>query len=222
MLSNVTGIQQIEASVSDTELLAELRAAFDAKVRRGIFKPVARFAPAGDEGADRLQDAICQTWETYRRSAIEKRRLLPDAVLVHCCRLRVIDLERRFVHGNYSRRNQDVFSTPARRKGDVELVHMLGADDPAMAQPGSPNPTRDMVSSMDLRAWLSGLSEPDCRVLLGRLVGETLGETAATVGLSVCGVFRRARHLGSVLAERAGVVIEAGKSPRQSAATAVA
>jgi hypothetical protein len=56
------------ARVLDENLL---RIQFDKKVRNGTFNPVARRLPA-DIAEERLQDAVCQTFEAYRRYALEK------------------------------------------------------------------------------------------------------------------------------------------------------
>jgi predicted RNA polymerase sigma factor len=81
------------AQVLDGNLL---RVQFDKKVRHGIFNPVARRLPV-DIAEERLQDAICQTFEMYRRYALEKGKILPDAILVHYCRLRAVDPGRHFI-----------------------------------------------------------------------------------------------------------------------------
>ena len=59
------------ARVLDENLL---RVQFDKKVRHGIFNPVARRLPA-DITEERLQDAICQTFEMYRLRAREGKVL---------------------------------------------------------------------------------------------------------------------------------------------------
>ena len=39
----------------------EIRSSFDQKVRKGLFRPVARWI-TGPDAEDRLQDGICQTY----------------------------------------------------------------------------------------------------------------------------------------------------------------
>jgi len=51
----------------NNEVQVELRRTFGHKVRKGIFKPVARFLPKHPDPEDRLQDAVWQTWAMYRR-----------------------------------------------------------------------------------------------------------------------------------------------------------
>ena len=69
---------------------SEVRKSFDEKVRRGIFRPVARHLPESIR-EERLHDAVCQTFKMYQRYA-RRGTLLPDAILVHSCR------QRRYMH----------------------------------------------------------------------------------------------------------------------------
>jgi hypothetical protein len=68
--------------------LQQARSTFDHHVRQGIFRPVARHLY--DDNEDRLQDAVCQTWEMYRRYA-ERGQELEPAILLHACRLTAQD-----------------------------------------------------------------------------------------------------------------------------------
>ena len=43
---------------------------------RPVMRSVANIASA----EDRLQDAICQTWETYRRNALDEDVIMDDAL----------------------------------------------------------------------------------------------------------------------------------------------
>lgn len=72
----------------------QVRSTFDEKLKRGMFEPVARWI-TGLDAEDRLQDGICQTYEMYARYAVEKDKVLDDGILVHSCRLRLVDLGRR-------------------------------------------------------------------------------------------------------------------------------
>ena len=65
-------------------------------MKRGIFSPVARHITNLADAEDRLQEAVCMTFEMAARYA-ERGQVLNDAILVHSCRLRAVDLGRRFV-----------------------------------------------------------------------------------------------------------------------------
>ena len=74
---------------------AEINSLFTDKVRRGIFKPVARHLTDEATAEDRLQSAICMTWLMFARYAAERNVVLSDGILVHSCRQRAVDLDRR-------------------------------------------------------------------------------------------------------------------------------
>jgi hypothetical protein len=50
----------------------EINERFTAKVRRGVFRPVARHLTNLAEAEDRLSDAIAQVWWMYRCYAVER------------------------------------------------------------------------------------------------------------------------------------------------------
>src|SRR5277367_4593725 len=105
-----------------TTIPTDLRAAFDAKVRRGIFDPVARFLPE-DVQEDRLQDAIAQTWAMYERYA-QRGELLDDAILVHSCRLRATDPGRHYVPCDGHQRKGDVLDPRNFLDGTLEVLRL--------------------------------------------------------------------------------------------------
>jgi hypothetical protein len=107
---------------------AEANAAFDEKVRKGIFKPVARHLTDPTTAEDRLQIAICLTWLMFSVYALQKRKVLSDRILVHSCRQRAVDLDRDFIPADGGCRNQDVLDPRPYRDGKVE-VHRLELDD---------------------------------------------------------------------------------------------
>ncbi len=51
-------------------------------VRSGMFEPVARWI-IGPDAEDRRQDGVCQTYEMFERYALERDKVLDDAILVH-------------------------------------------------------------------------------------------------------------------------------------------
>ena len=72
--------------------MAEVNQAFAEKVERGIFNPVRRHIKIEHEAEDRWADALAQTWRMYSRYALDKDTVLSDAILVHSCRQRAVDL----------------------------------------------------------------------------------------------------------------------------------
>ena len=203
-----------QALVSPTEF--ELRAAFNNKVRRGIFAPVARHLPS-EIAEERLQDAVAQTYEMYRRYGLEKNIVVPDAVLVHFCRLRATDANRYFVPSAGYCRRKCALDWRNFRDGRVEILHLDGALDAdegsaegdrellGLAQAECGASTRKIHSAIDLLDWLDGLVESDQQMLAGRMAGFTLQEVAGDIGVSLATVFARTKKLGKELAVRAGV-----------------
>lgn len=202
------------ARVLDENLL---RVQFDKKVRHGIFNPVARRL-AVDIAEERLQDAICQTFEMYRRYALEKGKVLPDAILVHYCRLRAVDPSRHFIRCDGSQRLRDVLDFRNFANGRVEVLRLDGVaqDDDELRQDGdsqllglveamSCSMERKLNSAIDLEAWLHGLDGDERQMLAARAAGYTLGETATVLGCCLSTVFARTKQLGDELAARAGV-----------------
>ena len=76
---------------------AEIRAAFDEKVRRGMFDPVARHLANPDTAEDRMQEALALTWEMYQDRIVNRSLVLDDAILVHAAKQRACDLSRHLV-----------------------------------------------------------------------------------------------------------------------------
>ncbi len=158
----------------------EIRIAFDQKVRRGIFKPVARHI-TGLDAEDRLQEAICMTFEMHARYA-ERGQVLNDAILVHSCRLRAVDLKRRFVHDD-AQPARDVMHPLNYTQGKVEVYRLDGMLDddggflpesdaeacvPGLATALQVNPQRDIISAVDLEAWVASLPDADRELHLRR------------------------------------------------------
>ena len=79
----------------------EIRSSFDQKVRKGLFRPVARHILSLADAEDRLQEAVCMTYEMHARYA-ERGQVLDDAILVRSCKQRATDLGRRFVRDDAS------------------------------------------------------------------------------------------------------------------------
>lgn len=197
------------------------RREFENKIRRGIFNPVARFLPE-EVREDRLQDAIAQTWAMYERYA-ERGELLEDAILVHSCGLRATDPSRHYVPCDGYQRKRDALDPRNFLEGHVEVLRFgdfdtddeyRGPDEDeaplgfGLAEATSANPVRKILSAIDLTAWLVDLPADDRRMLQLRVAGFTLEETAAKLHVSTSNIFARCKRLGSVLAERAGILIE--------------
>jgi DNA-directed RNA polymerase specialized sigma24 family protein len=217
------------ARVLDENLL---RVQFDKKVRDGIFDPVARRLPA-DIAEERLQDATCQTFELARRYALEKNKVLPDAILVRYCCLRAVDPGRHFIRCDGSQRLRDVLDFRNFANGRVEVLHLDGVaqdDDGELPKDGdsqllglaeamSCSVERKLNSALDLEAWLHGLDGDERQMLAARAAGYTLGETATDLGCCLSTVFARTRQLGEELAARVGVKLHAQRRHRAGSET---
>jgi hypothetical protein len=196
----------------------QLCEAFEAKVRRGIFRPIGRFLMGyPDGGEDRLQEAVCTSWDLYRRHGL-RGDVMDDALLVHACRLKAVDTSRHFVPGDGTHRNCDALSPHAYHKGKVRAV--LSVDDtdttPNLLDSVYPvrNPTRDIISGIDLKSWVAELSDDDRTILEARMAGEDLTTTGNLVGVSAATACRRLRALGLDLAGRCGIRIDLERERR--------
>jgi hypothetical protein len=213
----------MEAPMTDKEINEQ----FTAKVRRGIFKPVARHLTNVASAEDRLQDAIAQTWLMYRRYIVEKNKVLDDAILVHSCRQRAVDLDRNFVPAAGTHRRRDVLHPRNYRDSKVEVLRLEG-----VAEDGSPegdrplqlgyadqlthNPSRNIRSAIDLRAWVGRLNHRDRALMTLTMAGHELTRAAHLLDMPYPHVYRRQKQLGRELAHRAGVRILASKGSRQN------
>jgi hypothetical protein len=194
-----------------TTIPKNIRQEFEKKIRRGIFRPVARHLPE-DVREDRLQDAICQVWEMYERYA-ERGELLEDAILVHACRLRATDPSRYFVHCEGYQRKRDVLDVRNFMEGNVEVLHFSDVADDVedtpfslgFAELDSQNPTRRIISAINLETWLEALAPRDRKLIELRAAGFDLDESATKLGMSRFAVCRRVKELGELLAEHAGM-----------------
>jgi len=189
--------------------------AFAAKVERGIFNPVARYLPE-HVAEDRLQEAVCLTYEMYLRYA-GRGVILDDAVLVHSCHQRATDPGRRFVQTD-SQPRRDVLDPRHQLTGRFEVYCLDGLPLHSGEQPPSDgdrhiqelaerafqrDPTEDIVSAISVRQWLRSLTEDDRTLVTLRVSGCTLTEIATAEGLSVSSVFHRLKRLGHALADHA-------------------
>jgi hypothetical protein len=196
----------------------DLRSEFEKKIRRGIFNPVARFLPE-DVREDRLQDAIAQTWQMYERYA-ERGELLDDAILVHSCGLRATDASRHYVPCEGYQRKRDALDPRNFLEGHVEVLRFgdFGDEDEhrgpdeddapvgfGLAEATSTNPTRRILSAINLVAWLQDLPAEDRRMIELRAAGFDLEEIAGELGTSKFAVCRRIKELGEDLAKHAGL-----------------
>ena len=203
----------------------EVRSTFDEKLKRGMFEPVARWI-TGPDAEDRLQDGICQTYEMYARYALEKNKVLDDGILVHSCRQRATDLGRRFVRDDAQPR-RDVMHPMNYSRGKVEVYRLDGLLDddgdfvaqdevetlvPGLATALQVNPQRDIISAVDLEAWVKSLARADRELLAMRQAGATLADIAESLDVSISKVFSQMKVLGLMLADRAGLPV-AGTTP---------
>lgn len=187
------------------EASSSARDLFAAKVACGIFRPVARHLRE-DLREDRLAEGIGLTFEVYQRYA-ERGVFIDDALLVHACRLRAIDLGRHVAHGAQSKR--DVLDERNYHEGKVEVLHLglePGEDDGwiGFAPQLNTNPTSHIVSAISLERWLSSLPPRDRLILSLRQAGHPRRGIGLQTGSSTSAVFQRLRELGTELAHRLG------------------
>lgn len=210
----------IEYALREYRSLADsINATFANKVRRGIFNPVARYVTGFPDSEDRLQDAVAQTWQLYRRNA-EAGRILDDALLVHHCKLRAIDTGRSIVPAE-GIRCQDVYDPRAYRSGKVEVLRLHANSDDAesigLAVEEQSTPERRLLSAIDLEAWVDGLDEADRQLVSYKHLGMSTGDVAAETGSDYWHTYRRERQLGQALADRVGVAVP--RKRKRSAST---
>jgi len=214
----------VEVPVTQQEVNQE----FEDKVRRGIFNPVRRHISIDHEAEDRWQDALAQTWAMYRRYALEKDTILEDAILVHSCRQRAVDLGRRFVGTlGASCTNQDVMDPRCFRDGHVRVYRLGGIHDEeqsdgtdrglevSLAESMAEDPEQKWISAIDLERWVGDQTFQNQGILSGKMAGKTTKEVAHESHLPYLVTWRKEKDLGHELADRAGVEIK--KSKKRSA-----
>ncbi|WP_437301146.1 hypothetical protein [Sorangium sp. So ce426] len=209
----------------------DLRRSFEDRITRGIFNPVARLLPEHVR-EDRPQDAIAQTWAMYERYA-ERGELLDDAILVHSCGPRATDASRYYVPCNGYQRKCDVFDPRNFMEGRIEVLRFGDFDDEdehrgpdedeapvgfGLAEATSSNPTRRILSAINLTAWLADLPADDRRMLELRAAGFDLEEISGEIGSSMFAICRRIEELGENLARHACLpdAVRRGQSKRMA------
>jgi len=201
----------------------EINEEFADKVRRKIFHPVKRHLKIEHEAEDRWQDAVAQVWAMYSRYAA-RGEILEDALLVHACRLRATDMNRRFVGTMGSRcTNQDVMDPRAYRDGHVWLYRLGGIHDEeqadetdralevSLSETAAEDPEQRWISAIDLESWIGAQTFQDQGLLSGKMEGKTTKEVAHESRLPYMVAWRKTRNLGHELADRAGVEIRTPK-----------
>jgi DNA-directed RNA polymerase specialized sigma24 family protein len=83
---------------------------------------------------------------------------------------------------------------------------------PGLATALQVNPQRDIISAVDLEAWVASLPDADQELLAMRQAGSTLADIAEHLDVSISKVFSRMKVLGLMLADRAGLPV-AGTMP---------
>ena len=197
---------------------SEIRNAFNDKVRRGMFSPVARHLYVDTE--DRLQEGIALTWAWYSPAA-QRGHAPDDALLVHHCHVRAMDLSRQLASDG-TQRKRDALDPRNSLDGTLELFHLDSDGIEGVAPHGvvgfaeatSHNPTTRIVSAINLDRWLAELEEEDRSLLELRASGHTLNEIGQRLGLSTSAVFGRCKSLGLQLAEHAQVRLRRDGEPK--------
>ena len=147
----------------------EIREQFEKKVRAGIFRPVIRHI-TGNDPEERLAEAVGMTFELYARKA-KAGVVLDDAVLVHHCRLRAIDLGRQLVKGG--QRLRDAMDPRNFHRGRVEMLRIDGLPDEdgdfkteedgnvviGLADGLAQDPTPRIIGAIDLADWARSLPD---------------------------------------------------------------
>ena len=199
----------------------ELSRTFNEKIRQGMFNPVARHLSNPDTAEDRMQEGLALTWEMYQRYALEKGVVLDDAILVHACRQRAVDLSRQLVRDG-KRRINDAMNERAYHTGRVEVLRLDAWTEDDSEDEDHPNqiglaeelcqsPEHKMNSALDLEEWLGELSGRDYSIMQARMAGYSLPRIASDLGVSTSTVFKKAKTLGLELADRAGVHVDLEK-----------
>ena len=192
--------------------LESIRALFDEKVRRGMFRPITRRLHP-DMAEDRSQEALALVYEQYRRRA-QQGHILDDALLVHAARLRAEDLCRTVVGCDGRARKFCVMDVRNYIDGKVEVLRLDKiiqdrgeADMLGLAEVTANNPVRRIVSVIDLESWLASLPADDRALLSMRMAGCGWVEMGAALGISGSSAWSRCRNLGRELAERAHIEV---------------
>jgi hypothetical protein len=158
-------MEQRMNQLSETAHAVNVSDAFAAKVRAGIFQPVARHLRE-DLVEDRMAEGIGMAFQQYISRAAEGR-LMPDALLVQACHMRAMDLGRRLAGAGGAQPKKDVYDERAFKDGHVELLRLDGVSEEGdgtfigFAEPEVPNPARKLASAVDLERWVSGLGSED-------------------------------------------------------------
>ena len=197
---------------------------FSDKIKRGIFNPVRRHIKIDHEAEDRFQDAVAQTWAMYSRYAREKDTVLCDAILVHSCRQRATDLNRRFCGTMGAHRtNQDVLDPRCYRDGHVRVYRLGGIHDDeqidetdrsievSLAESMAEDPEQRWISAIDLAAWVGEQTFQDQEILASKMMGQATKDVAYELHLPYLVTWRKEKALGHELATRAGVCIRSIK-----------
>jgi hypothetical protein len=204
----VLAATEISMNTTIQAATADVRASFEAKVRGGIFQPVARHLRE-DLVDDRLAEGVGMAFEqSVTRAA--GGHIMPDALLVQACHLRAVDLGRRLAGAGGGQPKRDVMDERNYKEDRVEVLHLdgeLGDDEDegfvlALADVDVEYPARWLHSALDLESWLSCLAAGDRLLLALRRGGHTLEEIAKATGKSITTVLKRLRELGRELAAR--------------------
>jgi hypothetical protein len=194
-----------------------IRSSFNQKIRNGMFRPIVRRLHA-DIAEDRSQDALGLVYQQYVRHA-EKGEVLDDALLVHAARVRAEDLSRQVVLCSGGARKTCAMDPRNFHEGKVEVLRLnkildkeecrlLGLADFMVA-----NPTREILSAIDLTAWMSSLPDDDQVLLSMRMAGHRLKSIGKKLGIRTERVWSRCRQLVYELAERAQLDIPSSRRP---------
>lgn len=172
----------------------QLRAAFDAKVRAGLFKRVAWRAPAHLR-EDLLQDAICQTWEAYVRYSHAGKEL-SDRNLVRLCTWKIIKTKGRSFVRTTARPRTDVLHPANYAKIPLVFLDVEPSDDVSAAASvhaaiATPHAYQEWQATITVERWFAKLAPRDKKILRCRDAGVGPRETAQKLGIAAWAVKAR-------------------------------
>lgn len=129
--------------MNTTATATDVKEMFEEKYRRGIFQAVARHL-RGDLVEDRLAEGVAMAFVQYKENAA-RGHVMADAVLVHACHLRAIDVGRRVAGSQGARAKGGVLDERNYKEERVEVLRLDGLSTMAT--------TRSRGSSAGRRPW---------------------------------------------------------------------